>query len=40
MDRSYYSRIESGAQSPTVDKLYDIAAALRVHVAELFRDPS
>jgi transcriptional regulator with XRE-family HTH domain len=39
INRSYYSRIESGAQSPTVDKLQDIAAALHVHIAELFRDP-
>ena len=39
MNRSYYSRIESGFQSPTVDKLQNIAAALHVHIAELFRDP-
>jgi transcriptional regulator with XRE-family HTH domain len=39
INRSFYSRIENGAQSPTVDKLHDIAAALHVHIAELFRDP-
>jgi transcriptional regulator with XRE-family HTH domain len=39
INRSFYSRIESGAQSPTVDKLHNIAVALRVHIAELFRDP-
>lgn len=39
INRSFYSRIESGAQSPTVDKLHDIAAALHVHVAEIFREP-
>jgi DNA-binding XRE family transcriptional regulator len=39
INRSFYSRIESGAQSPTVDKLHNIAVALRVHVADLFRDP-
>lgn len=39
INRSFYSRIESGAQSPTVDKLHNIAVALRVHIAELFNDP-
>jgi DNA-binding XRE family transcriptional regulator len=37
--RSFYSKIETGNQSPTVDKLHNIAAALHVHIAELFRDP-
>lgn len=39
IDRSFYSRVETGTMSPTVDKLYDIAAALQIHVSELFRDP-
>jgi transcriptional regulator with XRE-family HTH domain len=40
MDRSFYTRIETGVLSPRVDRLWDIAAALHVPIAELFRDPS
>lgn len=39
IDRSFYSKIETGTMSPTVDKLFDVAAALQVHISELFRDP-
>jgi DNA-binding XRE family transcriptional regulator len=39
INRSFYSKIETGTQSPTIDKLHNIAAALHVHIAELFRDP-
>jgi transcriptional regulator with XRE-family HTH domain len=37
--RAHYSRIETGATSPTVDRLWHIAAALGVPMAELFREP-
>lgn len=39
IDRSFYSKVETGVMSPTADKLHDIAAALHVHISELFRDP-
>lgn len=39
INRSYYSKIETGSQSPTVDRLHQIAAALHVHISELFREP-
>lgn len=39
MDRSFYTRIETGALSPRVDRLWDIAAVFGVPVAELFREP-
>lgn len=39
INRSFYSKIETGAQSPTVDRLHNIAAALHIHISELFRDP-
>jgi transcriptional regulator with XRE-family HTH domain len=38
MDRSFYSNIETGAVSPRVDRLWDIAAALHVPITELFRE--
>jgi transcriptional regulator with XRE-family HTH domain len=40
MDRSFYSRVETGEMSPRVDRLWDIAAALQVPITELFREPS
>ena len=39
MDRSYYTEIELGKSSPSVDKLWDIAAAIGVPIMELFREP-
>ena len=39
IDRSNYSRVESGKVSPSADLLFDIAAALHVHISEVFRDP-
>ena len=39
IDRSNYTEIELGKTSPRVDSLWDIAAALGVSVADLFREP-
>jgi transcriptional regulator with XRE-family HTH domain len=38
VDRSHYSQIEMGKHSPSVDWVYDVAAALEVHVSELFKE--
>ena len=35
MDRSFYSNIETGAVSPRVDRLWDIAAALHVPITAI-----
>lgn len=37
MDRSFYAEIETGVHSPRVERLYDLAAALKVHITDLFR---
>jgi transcriptional regulator with XRE-family HTH domain len=39
VDRSFYSRVETGTASPTVDWLYDVADVLHVSLSDLFRDP-
>ena len=39
VDRSFYSQVETGLASPTVDWLHDVADALRVPITVLFRDP-
>lgn len=39
MDRSFYSQLESGTHSMAIDRLWDLAAALDVPVADLFREP-
>ena len=39
VDRSFYSQVETGTASPTVDWLNDVADALHVPVSVLFRDP-
>ncbi len=36
MDRSYYNGVEQGEKSPTIDKVFAIAAALGVDEALLF----
>ena len=38
IETSYLARIETGARRPTLDKLANIAALLRVPIANLFRD--
>ena len=40
VDRSHYAEIETGKHSPRVDWVYDVAAALEVHVSELFGEPA
>jgi transcriptional regulator with XRE-family HTH domain len=39
VDRSFYSQVETGTASPTVDWLHDVADALHVSLSALFRDP-
>lgn len=38
LDRSYYSELESGLHSPSIDTLWQIASAFEVHITELLRD--
>lgn len=38
MDRSFYGSIEAGKRSPRLDRVWDIAAALEVHITELLED--
>jgi DNA-binding XRE family transcriptional regulator len=40
VDRSHYAEVETGKHSPRVDWVYDVAAALEVHVSELFLEPA
>lgn len=40
MNRSYYSQLELGNHSPSLDTLWDIAAAYGVPITDLFREPS
>lgn len=40
IDRSYYGQLELGNHSPSVDVLWDIAAAYGVPITDLFREPS
>jgi transcriptional regulator with XRE-family HTH domain len=39
VDRTYVGRIERGIENPTVANLDKLAAALDVHISELFRKP-
>ena len=39
VDRSFLAEVESGRHSPRVDWLHDVAAALGVHIVELFTEP-
>lgn len=36
ISRAYYGRIERGEHSLTVEKCYQIASALNIHIADLF----
>lgn len=38
MDRTYVSGIERGARNPTISSLETIAKALKVRLADLFKD--
>ena len=38
MDRSFYVELETAVHSTTVDRVCELAAALGVPVADLFRD--
>jgi len=38
MNRSYYSQLESGLHSPSVDTLWQLASAFEVPITEFFRD--
>jgi transcriptional regulator with XRE-family HTH domain len=38
VDRSFLAQVESGKHSPRVDWLYHVAAALGVHIMELFTE--
>lgn len=38
IDRSYMGRIERGEVNPTLERLYEIAAALQVEPADLLPD--
>jgi transcriptional regulator with XRE-family HTH domain len=40
VDRSFYTQVELGTTSPRVDWLHLIAAALKVHISELFMEPA
>jgi transcriptional regulator with XRE-family HTH domain len=40
MNRSYYAQLELGNHSPSIDTLWDIAAAFGVPITDLFREPS
>ena len=40
MDRSFYVQLESAQHSVLVDRLYDVAEALGVTVADLFSEDS
>ena len=39
INRSYYSQLELGNHSPSVDVLWDLAAAYGVPITDLFREP-
>lgn len=39
VDRTYVGRVERGVENPTVGNLDKLAAALDVHISELFREP-
>lgn len=39
LDRSYYSELESGLHSPSVDTLWQLASAFEVPITDFFRDP-
>lgn len=36
MDRSYLGRIERGEVNPTLEKIYELAIALRMHPSNFF----
>lgn len=38
MDRSFYVELETGVHSTTVDRVCELAAALGIPVADLFKD--
>ena len=40
LDQGFLSKVENGDANPTLDKITDIAAALKVHPAELFGLPA
>lgn len=40
INRSYYAQLELGNHSPSLDVLWDIAAAYGVPIADLLREPS
>lgn len=39
VDRTYVGRIERGLENPTVGNLEKLAAALSIHISELFMRP-
>lgn len=40
MDRSFLTEVETCKHSLSVDKVYDLAEALDVHISAFFRDAS
>lgn len=40
INRSYYSQLELGNYSPTLDVLWDLAEAFGVPITDLLREPS
>ena len=36
MDRSYLGRIERGEVNPTLEKIYELAIALRMHLSNFY----
>ena len=39
LGRTFYNQLEGGKHSTTIDRLWDLADALDVQVADLFREP-